>query len=71
MNQRIINYEFRIKLNFLNASDAAEISEEIIKEKIEGADLIYVDGGNTFYLQRHIIESSFWAAIDSHLTEGS
>ena len=33
--------------------------------------MIYVDGGNTFYLQRHIIESSFWDAIDSHLKEGS
>jgi peptidase E len=33
--------------------------------------MIYVDGGNTFYLQRHIIESSFWDAIDSNLKEGS
>ena len=55
----------------MNNLDSPGISEEIIKEKINGADLIYVDGGNTFYLQRHIIGSSFWDAIDSHLKEGS
>ena len=51
--------------------DSPGITEEMIKEKMNGADLIYVDGGNTFYLQRHIIESSFWNAIDSRLKEGS
>ena len=34
------------------------------------ASLIYVDGGNTFYLQKHIIQSAFWAGIQPFLDNG-
>ena len=34
------------------------------------ASVIYVDGGNTFYLQRHIIQSSFWKAVNPFLDKG-
>ena len=46
------------------------MSCEIIKLKMSEASLIYVDGGNTFYLQKHIIQSAFWAGIQPFLDNG-
>jgi peptidase E len=40
--------------------DAAQLKEDDIKKKIESASIVYVDGGNTFYLQRHALTSGFW-----------
>ena len=45
--------------------DAANISEEVVATMLASADVVYVDGGNTFYLQRHMIESKFWSALES------
>jgi dipeptidase E len=50
--------------------DSPDISEEMIVGKMEKASMVYVDGGNTFYLQRYIIESSFWKVIDPYLERG-
>lgn len=35
-----------------------------IKQCLSMADIVYVDGGNTFFLQYHIIKSGFWEAAD-------
>jgi hypothetical protein len=51
-------------------TDGADVSAETMTKKISKADLIYVDGGNTFYLQRHIIESSFWNIANPFLEKG-
>ena len=44
--------------------DAVGITEELVATKVATADIVYVDGGNTFYLQRHIIQSHFWQALE-------
>ena len=44
--------------------DSAGITEELVATKVATADVVYVDGGNTFYLQRHVIQSRFWQALE-------
>ena len=39
-------------------------------QKMKKASVLYVDGGNTFYLQRHIIQSSFWKVVNPFLDKG-
>jgi len=41
-----------------------------IKNALEGASLLYVDGGNTFYLQKHLTLSKFWEYADEVLKNG-
>jgi hypothetical protein len=57
-------------LHIVMITDGADVSAETMTKKISKADLIYVDGGNTFYLQRHIIESSFWNIANPFLEKG-
>ena len=59
-----------ILLYVVMETDGADVSAETMTKKISKADLIYVDGGNTFYLQRHIIESSFWNIANPFLEKG-
>jgi peptidase E len=35
-----------------------------IQQCLSRADIVYVDGGNTFFLQYHILKSGFWDAVD-------
>ena len=37
---------------------------------MSSASIIYVDGGNTFYLQKYIIQTSFWNAVQPFLDKG-
>jgi hypothetical protein len=40
------------------------------REQLMGAAAVYVDGGNTFYLQRHLLQSGFWELLKPRLEEG-
>jgi peptidase E len=42
--------------------DTAGTTPQKLTDQLSDADVIYVDGGNTFYLQRHMIETGFWDA---------
>jgi 6-phosphogluconate dehydrogenase len=63
-------YFMTFLLHIVMITDGADVSAETMTKKISKADLIYVDGGNTFYLQRHIIESSFWNIANPFLEKG-
>ena len=56
--------------------DAVDASADMISKKI-GSDslalastMIFVDGGNTFYLQKHIQNTCFWEIINPILSIG-
>jgi len=67
---QLLSKAFNIPDFSLLELDSPNLSEEIIIEQMKKASMIYVDGGNTFYLQRHILESSFWKVIDPYLEKG-
>ena len=60
----ILSNAFGTKEFSLLELDAVDINEELVATKVATADVIYVDGGNTFYLQRHVIQSHFWQALE-------
>jgi peptidase E len=41
-----------------------------IKTILSHANVIYVDGGNTFYLQKYILSTGFWAFAQTSLDKG-
>jgi peptidase E len=47
--------------------DDPKLNQMQLKSAIDSAGVIYVDGGNTFFLQKHIIKSKFWDAVKPHL----
>lgn len=51
--------------------DSIDCNEENIKNLLSGPSIIYVDGGNTFYLQKHILSSQFWKPIMNHLKDSN
>lgn len=50
--------------------DLKEENEESLKDKLEGFDLIFVEGGNTFYLLKYIRESGFDKVLKPFLDKG-
>lgn len=48
---------FRMEGRMLELDNTAESK---LKEALEGITAIYVDGGNTFYLQKHVLKTNFW-----------
>lgn len=43
-------------------------SERDISSVLDKSQIVYVDGGNTFYLQYHMLRSGFWPALRQHFT---
>ena len=43
------------------------LSDREITSALENSQIVYVDGGNTFYLQYHMIRTGFWTAMKQHL----
>ncbi len=50
--------------------DLKEENEESLKDKLENFDVIFVEGGNTFYLLKYIKESGFDKALKLFLDKG-
>jgi len=46
-------------INNINEVDLEKEDKVTLSEKLKGADIIFVDGGNTFYLLKYIRESGF------------
>ncbi len=63
--KRLLELGFRI-----TEMDLEQENENSLKNKLEKFDVIYVEGGNTFYLLKHIRECGFNKAIKSFLSRG-
>lgn len=50
--------------------DLRKENEESLKEKLEDFDVIFITGGNTFYLLKYVRESGFDKVIKSFLDRG-
>jgi len=50
--------------------DIKKENEESLRHKLENSDVIFVEGGNTFYLLKYIKESGFDKALKSFLDRG-
>lgn len=66
LNQKAMN-----ELNFsFDAIDIAGINEDELKKALDGHDIIFVEGGNTFYLLKAVRESNFEKVLKQKLAEG-
>ncbi|NUS73445.1 MAG: type 1 glutamine amidotransferase-like domain-containing protein [Corynebacteriales bacterium] len=46
--------------------ELATASPELVAEKLSNADMIYVAGGNTYFLLEHMQRTRFWKALEHH-----
>jgi dipeptidase E len=47
------------------------LTADSLKASLSNAQIIYVDGGNTFYLQKYIYTTKFWHIVKPHLESGT
>lgn len=45
----------------MEIDDPTKWPAEKIHEAISASNIVYLEGGETYYLQRHLIESKFWS----------
>ena len=67
-----INHKKKMdELNFAYTEiDIAGMKEDDLREKLNGYDIVYVEGGNTFYLLRAVLDSGFDKIIKELLSQG-
>ncbi|NMC35974.1 type 1 glutamine amidotransferase-like domain-containing protein [Candidatus Beckwithbacteria bacterium] len=59
------------KLNFsFNDIDIAGMNEGELRKALDGHDIIFVEGGNTYYLLKSVRDSNFEKVIKEKLSEG-
>lgn len=59
------------KLGFqVEEIDIAGMSEDALRDALVGKDIIYVQGGNTFYLLKHVRESGFDTIVKELIERG-
>jgi dipeptidase E len=54
----------------INEVDIEKESKVSLAQKLSGADIIYVEGGNTFYLLKYVRESGFKELVKEFLDRG-
>lgn len=64
--QRLIELGFKM----ITEIDLREEDEESLREKMKALDVIFVTGGNTFYLMKYIRESGFDKLLKAFLGRG-
>jgi len=64
--KRLLELGFKI----ITEMDLKEENEESLKQKLENFNVIFVEGGNTFYLLKYVKESGFDKRIKSFLDRG-
>lgn len=64
-HERLANLGFHI-----SEIDIEKIQGKLLKEKLEDQDIIYVCGGNTFYLLKHARDSGFSGLLPGLLDSG-
>ena len=47
--------------------DAPTLSTGDITAALRQSNILYMDGGNTFYLQHHLLRSAFWPSFKEHM----
>jgi dipeptidase E len=57
-------------INNISEVDIEKENKETLSEKLKGADIIFVDGGNTFYLLKYVRESGFDVLVNDFLERG-
>ncbi|MCU0652702.1 MAG: peptidase E [Candidatus Pacebacteria bacterium] len=57
-------------INMVNEVDIEKETKETLAPKIANADVIYVEGGNTFYLMKYARESGFETMVKEFLDKG-
>eukprot|EP01041_Mallomonas_annulata_P001041 gene1041-2038_t len=50
--------------------DDSKMSYSKIDDAFKNAGIVYVDGGNTFYLQGYLQKTNFWSTIEKYLKNG-
>lgn len=50
--------------------DSPTMTPDTLREALANAQLIFVDGGNTFYLQKYVLQLNFWGAARASLSNG-
>lgn len=76
--RRKARYEAKQKINLLSNSlsidscvllelDDPKLNPSKLNEIVKNACIIYIEGGNTFYLQKYLIETKFWDIAKPYL----
>lgn len=56
--------ELQLSDSVLLELDSPTVTSSTVKNTLKDAAVLYVDGGNTFYLQKHVRESQLWGALE-------
>ena len=81
LHRRRSRYEAKQKMKFLSTKlnmdtsqmielDNPKIKDNFINEALTEATVVYVDGGNTFYLQKCMQDRDFWKTMIPELKSG-
>jgi len=54
---------FGLEQSALLELDAPTLSEQKLRDALSNANVVYVDGGNTFYLQYYLQKTNFWPLL--------
>ena len=65
---RILNSCFNRKDSYILELDDPQLTQQQIANIISKASVIYIDGGNTFYLQKYLIRCQFWNLVMPYLS---
>ena len=67
----LIASQLSLSESLLLELDAPTMTPSLLLNSLDDAKLIYVDGGNTFYLQKYILQTGFWESVKSALGSGA
>lgn len=79
--RRRVRYDARHKLKLLSDAlrmensqilelDDPNLTKQKLSNVLDKASVLYVDGGNTFYLQKYVLETNFWFMAQHALHSG-
>lgn len=67
---KLLKEAFKIDKTTMLELDDPKLRSEQIERELTNAGIIYVEGGNTFYLQMHILRTQFWELAEKSLSRG-
>lgn len=76
--RRRLRYDAKAKMNMIKSCfkmqscellelDSKDITDSKIDKALSDASMVYIDGGNTYVLQKYLIKTNFWSIIDKYL----
>jgi len=66
----LLKEAFNIPNGHMLELDDPKIATRNFEEALGDAGIVYIDGGNTFYLQKHISLTGLWDVLNSNLENG-